>query len=98
MQFSSLQEIVELRQSVIEENEELKNKMTRLKERKKELENKVISLERDNMNLENQTRSLENKVSSQGLFMWTYEPRCEKTGLWGFRPGPTQTRLYNHRR
>ena len=22
----------------------------------------------------------------------TYEPRCEKTGLRGFRPGPTQTR------
>ena len=27
-----------------------------------------------------------------------YEPRSEKTGLQGFRPGPTQTRLYNHRR
>ena len=27
-----------------------------------------------------------------------YEPRCEKTGLWGFRPGPTQTELYSHRR
>ena len=26
------------------------------------------------------------------------EPRCEKTGLRGFRPGPTQTRLYNHTR
>ena len=26
------------------------------------------------------------------------EPRCEKTGLRGFRPGPTQTRLYNHSR
>ena len=26
------------------------------------------------------------------------EPRCEKTGLRGFRPGPTQTGLYNHRR
>ena len=25
-----------------------------------------------------------------------YAPRCEKTGLRGFRPGPTQTRLYNH--
>ena len=22
-----------------------------------------------------------------------YEPRSEKTGLWGFRPGPTQTRM-----
>ena len=27
-----------------------------------------------------------------------FEPRCEKTGLRGFRPGPTQTGLYNHRR
>ena len=27
-----------------------------------------------------------------------YEPRCEKTGLRGFRPGPTQTRLYNYTR
>ena len=24
-----------------------------------------------------------------------YEPHCEKTGLRGFRPGPTQTRLYS---
>ena len=27
-----------------------------------------------------------------------FEPRCEKTGLRGFRPGPTQTGLYSHRR
>ena len=27
-----------------------------------------------------------------------YEPRCEKTGLRGFRSGPTQTRLYSYRR
>ena len=26
------------------------------------------------------------------------EPRCEKTGLPGFRPGPTQTGLYSHKR
>ena len=26
------------------------------------------------------------------------EPRCEKTGLRGFRPGPTQTRLHSDRR
>ena len=25
-----------------------------------------------------------------------YEPRAEKTGLRGFRPGPTQTGLYCH--
>ena len=37
---------------------------------------------------------------STGL-MWLpipYEPRCEKTGLPGFRPGPTQTGLCSHRR
>ena len=28
----------------------------------------------------------------------TFETRCEKTGLRGFRPGPTRTRLYSHRR
>ena len=27
-----------------------------------------------------------------------YEPRCEKIGLRGFRPDPTQTGLYNNRR
>ena len=26
------------------------------------------------------------------------EPRCEKTGLRGFRLGSTQTRLHSHRR
>ena len=28
----------------------------------------------------------------------TFEPHHEKTCLWGFRPGPTQTKLYSHRR
>ena len=32
------------------------------------------------------------------LNLFAYEPRCEKTGLRGFRPGPTQTGLYSHRR
>ena len=27
-----------------------------------------------------------------------FKTRCEKTGLRGFRPGPTQTGLYSHRR
>ena len=30
--------------------------------------------------------------------LFRYEPCSEKTGLWGFRPGLTQTRLYSHRR
>ena len=30
--------------------------------------------------------------------MNAYESRCEKTGLRGFRPGPTQTRLYSYSR
>ena len=29
--------------------------------------------------------------------IFKYEPRCEKTCLRGFRPGPTQTRLCSHR-
>ena len=32
------------------------------------------------------------------IFQYTFEPRCEKTGLRGFRPGPTQTELCSHRR
>ena len=31
-------------------------------------------------------------------FYIPYEPRSEKTGLRGFRPGPTQTGLYSHRK
>ena len=27
-------------------------------------------------------------------YYYHYEPRCEKIGLRGFRPGPIQTRLY----
>ena len=33
-----------------------------------------------------------------GKFSNPNEPRSEKTGLRGFRPGPTQTGLYSHRR
>ena len=29
---------------------------------------------------------------------WIFESHREKTCLQSFRPGPTQTRLYNHRR
>ena len=32
-------------------------------------------------------------LSRRGSYM--YEPRCEKTGLRGFRPGPTLTGLYS---
>ena len=30
------------------------------------------------------------------VVVFIIEPRCEKTGLRGFRPGPTQTGLCNH--
>ena len=33
-----------------------------------------------------------------GTNVGLYEPRCEKNGLRGFRPSPTQARLYSHRR
>ena len=32
---------------------------------------------------------------SRTTFKPVYEPHCEKTGLRGFRPGPTQTGLHN---
>ena len=32
------------------------------------------------------------------LSLWSFEPRCEKTGIRGFRPGPTQIGLCSHRR
>ena len=35
---------------------------------------------------------------SSGVWLFPHEPRCEKTGLRGMGPGPTQTRLYNHTR
>ena len=38
---------------------------------------------------------------SKKFILWNFrladEPRCEKTGLRGFRPGPTQIGLYNYR-
>ena len=32
------------------------------------------------------------------LSIYMYEPRYEKIGLRGFRPGPTQTGLCSHRK
>ena len=40
----------------------------------------------------------QSSTSNENLQLMLYEPRCEKTSLWGFRPGPTQTGLYSHRR
>ena len=41
-------------------------------------------------------------IDDKGLYYLNtpmqYEPRSEKTGLRGFRPGPTQTWLYSHRK
>ena len=36
------------------------------------------------------------RTKGEGRTKTDIEPRCEKTGLRGFRPGPTQTGLYNH--
>ena len=53
----------------------------------------------------NQTHNTLSCISSaKGAWLyfntgWTlYEPHCEKTGLRGFRPGPTQTKLYSYTR
>ena len=39
--------------------------------------------------------SLHYKFDKTNTFI--FEPQREKTGLRGFRPGPTQTDLYSHR-
>ena len=39
-----------------------------------------------------------NGASASDFELDTFEPRCEKTDHRGFRPGPTQNRLYNHTR
>ena len=36
-------------------------------------------------------------ISQKVLDSVSYEPRREKTGLWDFRPGLTQTRLFSHK-
>ena len=38
------------------------------------------------------------KMLMKTILGTTYEPRREKTGLRGFRPGPTQTGLYKLRK
>ena len=35
---------------------------------------------------------------SEIFLCFSFEPRCEKTSLWGFRPGSTKTGLHNHRK
>ena len=41
---------------------------------------------------------LNSETEQFGPSVEKYEPRCEKTGLQGLRPGPTQSGLYSHRR
>ena len=48
------------------------------------------------IHFEEASSSVKKGESMDGMLQ--LEPRCEKTGLRGFRPGPTQTGLYNHRR
>ena len=43
-------------------------------------------------------KELINSINILRLVALTFEPRCEKTGIRGFRPGPTQTSLHSHRR
>ena len=38
------------------------------------------------------------KIKRLSLQCYSFEPRSEKTGLRGFRPGPTPTGLYSNRR
>ncbi|XP_053398172.1 inositol 1,4,5-triphosphate receptor associated 2-like [Mercenaria mercenaria] len=57
----SLQDLVDLRQSVMDENEELKTKLLSTQELKRDLDTKVVNLERENVNLESQVRNYESK-------------------------------------
>ena len=41
---------------------------------------------------------LDRAVCQKMLENFCIEPRCEKTSLRGFRPGPTQNGLYDHTR
>ena len=53
----------------------------------------------DQVSLEPTSSATETSMSLESLAVagsGTCEPRCEKTGLRGFRPGPTQTGLYSH--
>ena len=43
-------------------------------------------------NLEEEQTTL--RIQVRGFIL--FEPRCEKTGLRGFRPGPTQTGLHSN--
>ena len=45
------------------------------------------------MPLDSQAISLPTRLTHFFEHTYRYEPRCEKTGLRGFRPGPTQTGL-----
>ena len=38
------------------------------------------------------------KTLVRGYLCLSAKPRHEKSGLWGFRLGPTQTGLYSHRK
>ena len=42
------------------------------------------------------SKDITGSYSFPGLSL--FEPRCEKTGIRGFRPGRTQTGLHSHRR
>ena len=57
---------------------------------------KKILVETNHIDLVEKLNEEEKRILSEGKSI--YEPRCEKTGFRGFPPGPTQTRLYSHRR
>ncbi|WAR08164.1 KASH5-like protein, partial [Mya arenaria] len=61
----SLQELVEMRQGVMEENEELKTKLLALQETHREQEARLITLERDNTTLHTQASQWEIKQEAR---------------------------------
>ena len=57
----------------------------------------LTQLNSTNQHMQLQRKGRDLKCQIQNLEVLN-EPHCEKTGLRGFRPGPTQTGLYNHTR
>ena len=75
--------------------EELKTQLTKMKETKAKLKTPLPKPKSAEPKLE-QFDKLTVEVETARCVL--IEPRRVKTGFRGFRPGPTQTRLYNHRR
>ena len=79
------------------QNERLKHLVQEAEEKAESSELQINSISREYRTL---LEGKEVNMTRQQLvrFSSVYEPHCEKTCLWGFRPGSTQTGLCSRRR